>query len=209
VPVPSEQVWPIDSTTRRAVLIATAVTVPIVAVIALALSPHNGSNGDNQAVSTAVVSVAAPTPSAATIEPCAQIESVLPLQLDGSKPRIVHPYPDDSAPVVAWGSPPIVFVCGVPRPAGFVDTTELIQSDGGVNWFVGGNSTTSVFTVVDRAVYIQLTVPKSYAQPPLGSVSAAIAQVLPPVCHTGDDVPSTAANGSVATPVGPLCVNRP
>jgi hypothetical protein len=191
------------------VLIATAVTVPIVALIALALSPHHNSSTDSQAVATTAVSVAAPTPSAAAIEPCAQVESVLPVQLDRSKPRIVHPYPDDSAPVVAWGTPPIVFVCGVSRPAGFVDTSELIQSDGGVNWFVGGNSQTSIFTVVDRAVYIQLTVPKSYAQPPLGSVSAVIAQVLPPVCHTGDDVPATASNGSVATPVGPLCVNRP
>jgi hypothetical protein len=181
--------------------------VPVVAVIALALAPR-GNHGTSQSVATAVVSVAAATPSASAVEPCAQVESVLPVQLDGNNPRAVHPYPDDSAAVVAWGDPPIVFQCGVPRPSGFVNTSQLIQADG-VNWFVGGDSKTSVFTAVDRAVYIRLTVPKSYAQPPLATVADAVAKALPPVCHTADDTATTAANGSVATPVGPLCVNRP
>jgi hypothetical protein len=129
------------------------------------------------------------------------------VQLDGNNPRIVHPYPDDSAPIVAWGNPPIVFQCGVPRPAGFVAISEPINVDG-VDWFVAGNSKTSIFTAVDRSVYIQLTVPKAYPQPPLAQVSDAIAKVLPAVCHDADDVATTAANGVTATPIGPLCVNR-
>jgi hypothetical protein len=89
---------------RRAALIATALTVPVVVILALALAPSdNPTKSGAEADPTAVVSVNAPTPSPNVIEPCAQVLSQLPVQLDGLNPRQVNPYPDDGASVVARG----------------------------------------------------------------------------------------------------------
>ena len=180
-------------------------------VVAFALS-NRSTSGTAGTDPTAVVSVDAPTPSAAAIEPCAQLLSVLPVQLDGLNPRAVHPYPDEGAPAVAWGNPAIVLQCGVARPAELVANSNAdILKVAPVNWLVTGSSSTSVFTVVDRAVYIRVTAPKSYAQPPLGTLSAAIAQVLPAVCHFAQDEPtaSPAPPSGEASDVGPRCAERP
>jgi Protein of unknown function (DUF3515) len=139
------------------------------------------------------------------------------VQLDGYSPRIVHPYPDDSAAVVAWGNPAIVLQCGVPRPTGLtVDSSALVLLVDGINWLPVGDSKTTVFTAIDRVVYIQVTVPKSYAQPPLASISDAIAGVLPAVCQLPDDddgsaspsASGTASSGADGAP-GLLCTHRP
>ena len=174
-------------------------------------------------MATTPVSVAAPSPSASVVEPCAQVLSALPVQLDGYGPRIVHPYPDDSAAVVAWGNPPIVLQCGVSRPADLVDgsTANVFLVDD-VNWLPTGNSKSTVFIAVDRAVYISVTVPKTYQQPPIASISDAIASVLPPVCHfpaddtvatpaavTPTPTPTPSPSTSPIGPIGPLCTHRP
>lgn len=205
--------------------------MPIVVVLAFALASHGSSGKATQATATAPVSIAAPTPSAAAIEPCAQVLSALPVQLDGYLPRIVHPAPDDSAPVVAWGNPAIVLQCGVPRPpelAALSSANVFLVDD--VNWLVTGDSKTTIFTSLDRAVYVALSVPKSYAQPPLATIADAVATALPPVCHfpadevTASGSPSSSAPGpapsipapadptatpSPTGPIGPLCTRRP
>lgn len=175
-------------------------------ILALLLAPGSGQSGGAQPAATAVVSVSAPTPSAAAIEPCAQVLSELPVDLDGNQPRQVHPYPDEGAPAVAWGNPPIVLQCGVARPK------ELVASSGdeaflinAVAWLPVADSKQTVWTAVDRAVYIRVSVPKSYPQPPLATISDAIAKALPPLCHLPD--PNSTATTSSA--VGPLCTRRP
>jgi hypothetical protein len=211
----------IASRNRRAALIATALSIPIVVIVALALSP--GSNDSQPKISsTAVVSVHAPTPSAAAIDPCAQVLSQLPVQLDGYNPRRIEPSPDSGAPVAAWGDPAIVLQCGVGRPAALTEASGALIIDvpvtdvpaasvGPVDWLPVSITGATVFTVVNRAVYIQVTVPKSYTQPPLASLSTAIAAALPAVCHLGEDEPSASPApqpGDVSS-VGPLCVDRP
>jgi hypothetical protein len=205
-------------------------------LLAFALTAGSGSSSNGPAPSTAVVSVVAPTPSPDTIEPCAQVLAALPVQLDGNDPRQVHPYPDTGAAAVAWGNPAIVLVCGVPRPPGLaVGSADNAFLVGPVNWFESGDAKTTVFTAVDRAVYIQVTVPKSYQQPPLVTLANAIAQALPAVCHfEADELPTPTASSSPtpskspavappsgtptspsstipasAGPVGPLCTHRP
>jgi hypothetical protein len=181
----------------------------VVVIVALALAPGSGSDSNStQAEASSTVSVAAPTPSAATIDPCAQVESALPVQLDGNNPRAVEPSPDTGAAVVAWGNPPIIFHCGVDRPKELVanSTADIILA-GGVNWLPVGTSNATVFTAVDRSVYIQLTVPKSYAQPPIATVGTAIASVLPAICDVPADV-STATPTTSSGATSTLCTRR-
>jgi hypothetical protein len=199
---------------RRAAVISTAIAVPLVVVLALALAPKSGkSSASTQAVATTPVSVAAPTPSPAAVEPCAHVLSALPVQLDGLNPRIVHPSPDDSAAVVAWGDPAIVLQCGVGRPPSLVTGSSAFAVDvDGVSWLPTAGSKETVFVVVDRAVYISVTVPKSYQQPPLATISDAIADALPSICSLAPDTDSSASaspSASATDPALPLCTHRP
>ena len=198
------------------------------------MAPFALSRGSSSSTATtdptAVVSVNAPSPSAAAIEPCAQVLSALPVQLDGLNPRQVHPYPDEGAPAVGWGNPAIVFQCGVDRPKALTEGSSAflvdVPNSGGndVNWLPVAGSSATVFTVIDRSVYIQVTVPKSYSQPPLAALSTAIASVLPAICAVATDGTSTSTSPSVSTstsasppatpspttsPSGSLCVDRP
>jgi hypothetical protein len=185
----------------------------------------SSSTATPKAGGTAVVSVAAPTPSEAALSPCAQVQSALPVQLEGYLPRIVYPYPDASAPVVAWGDPAIIFQCGVPKPADLKPESTALgyQVNGDIYWFQTSDSKNNIFTAVDRAVFIRVTVPKAYPQPPLPTLSDAIASVLPAVCHfPGDEsrapstpTPSRAPGSPLSTatptpsgPIGPLCTQR-
>jgi hypothetical protein len=178
-----------------------------VVIVALAIAPRS-SDKQPSVGSTAVVTVQAPTPSSAAIEPCAEVESQLPVQLNGYNPRRVEPAPDSGASVVAWGDPAIVFQCGVARPKDLTEgSSALIIGVGTVNWLPVTGSTATVWVDIDRSVYIELTVPKSYTQPPLAPISTAIAAALPAVCHVPDDVASPAPTSNAA--VGPLCVDRP
>jgi hypothetical protein len=188
--------------------------VPLVVVLAFALSRGGGSSGSGAAQSqpTTVVTISAPTPSPAAVEPCAQVLSQLPVQLDGNNPRNTQPYPDTGAAAVSWGNPPIVLLCGVARPKELTEgSSALVIGVGAVNWLPVTGSNATVFIAIDRAVYIQVTVPKSYTQPPLATLSTSIAAALPAVCHVADDepVPTTSASSGSAGPVGPLCTHRP
>jgi Protein of unknown function (DUF3515) len=124
--------------------------------------------------------------------------SQLPIELAGMAPRIVH-----ALQSVAWGDPPVVLRCGVSRPAQLVaGSSAEIAGFSGVNWLVDLGRTAAVYTLVDRSVYVEVTLPAgtdpSAAMPAL---SGAIAKALPTaVCYI--DTP----------PVGqlqiPLCTRR-
>ena len=64
--------------------------------------------------------------------------------------------------VHAWGSPPIVMRCGVPRPAGFSRSSPQTAFVDGVEWFqeIGGTSVT--WTAIRKSAYVALIVPTSY-----------------------------------------------
>jgi hypothetical protein len=107
---------------------------------------------------------------------CPALMSALPLELAGEKSRPVR----SSSPFAyAWGDPPVVLVCGVDRPAGFVATSGLIQIDA-VQWYVDDSAPdTVVWTAVDRSVYVQLSIPSSLDSASATELSDIIAKVLP------------------------------
>jgi Protein of unknown function (DUF3515) len=106
---------------------------------------------------------------------CPALMSALPLELAGEKSR---PVKSNSPFAYAWGDPPVVLICGVDRPAGFVATSGLIQIDA-VQWYVDDSDPdTVVWTAVDRSVYVQLSIPSSLDSASATELSDIIAKVL-------------------------------
>jgi hypothetical protein len=172
---------------RRAALIATAVTLPVVLLLALFFG--NASDEDGQPSTTAAtnhpsalapISVAAPPANPAADAPCTKLLGSLPITLSGLSGR---PARSSWTYVAAWGDPAIVLRCGVPRPAELVPSSsaQIIAVDG-VNWLPVQQKKATVWTAVDRAAYIEVLVPKSYTQPPLAPIADAVASSLSAVC---------------------------
>jgi len=106
---------------------------------------------------------------------CPALMRLLPLELAGEQSR---PVQSDSLFAYAWGDPAIVLVCGVDRPAGFVAGAGLIQIEG-VQWYVDtSDPDTTVWTAVDRTVYLQISLPSSVDSAPVTELAAKIAEAL-------------------------------
>ena len=88
---------------------------------------------------------------------CGRLHHELPDSLDGRDRRDTEPA---SARTAAWGTPPVVLRCGVPRPEGLAADSELIEVEG-VSWYLDEQFPPYVFTVVDRGTYVQVRVPRS------------------------------------------------
>lgn len=90
---------------------------------------------------------------------CARLVNYLPAVLDGQHSRVVAP----RSPLVhAWGSPPIVMRCGVPRPAGFSPGSPLTARVNGVTWFQHVDGNTVDWTAIRHGANVELAVPVSY-----------------------------------------------
>ncbi len=128
----------------------------------------------------APIRVPAPPADPAADAPCTKLLTALPITLSDLPGR---PAQSNSTYVAAWGDPAVVLRCGVPRPAGLrPGSADLDIAIDGVLWLPLQHKDDTVWTTVDRAAYIEVTVPRSYAQPPLGPVSDAITKTLPAVC---------------------------
>lgn len=168
-------------------------TVPFVVVAAFALAHFTGSGGPAAPRSTGpppALSFPAPPQAGAQSAACAKMLAGLPVTLRGLTPRVVHTRPDTPF-VVAWGDPAVVLRCGVARPA-------ALKPGSGAQFILGGNPAgpyydvqrsgdANVWTTVDRAAYISVTVPTQYAADPLPTLSRVIAKALPPVCRPQND----------------------
>jgi hypothetical protein len=191
------------------------VTVPLVVVLALLFSIGNSHKDENAQTNGSArtsdgplpaITVAAPPSNAATVSPCTKVLEKLPTSVGNLAARVVHPHPD-SPFVVAWGDPAIVLRCGVERPAGLVVGSDAQTNVAdGVVFLVNDRKENApwVFTAVDREPYIEVTVPASYSQPPLGPIADAISQALPSICT----VPAAAVPSATAVPPGDLCTHR-
>jgi hypothetical protein len=127
----------------------------------------------------------------------------LPVSLGKLAPRVVHTHPDANF-VVAWGDPAIVLACGVDRP-------KDLQPGSGQPFVSGGSlagpyfdvthvGSANVYTTVDRAPYIAVTVPSTYIVADyLPILSAVIRKALPAVCSTDSSTPD----------ITKLCTRRP
>jgi hypothetical protein len=117
------------------------------------------------------------TPPSGESPGCAQLRRQLPQRLDGQQRRRTQP---NSPSTDAWGDPAIVLRCGVPRPAAYRQTSELIGING-VDWLpepvVGGYR----FTTVGRAANVEVSVPSVYSPEvdPLVDLAAPIRSALP------------------------------
>jgi hypothetical protein len=159
----------------------------VAVIIAFALAGHSGS-GKPAAKSSGPpppLTVSAPPANTAAEGPCAQVLSALPVQLGQLAPRVVHTQPD-SPNVVAWGDPAVVLRCGVARPSGFVPTSD-VYNVGGVYWLAQKQKTATVWTVIDRAVYVEVTVPEKQDYQPLPLLGQAIGGKLKPICAVPED----------------------
>jgi len=107
---------------------------------------------------------------------CPAVMQGLPLELAGEPSRPVR---SDSPFAYAWGEPPVVLVCGVDRPAGWVVGASAIQING-VQWYVDtADPETTVWTTVDRPVYVEVALPASVDSAPVTALTAGLAQALP------------------------------
>jgi len=72
-----------------------------------------------------------------------------------------------------------VLICGVDRPAGFVVGTSAIQING-VQWYVDtSDPDATVWTTVDRPVYVQIALPPEVDSAPVTALTPQIAAALP------------------------------
>lgn len=179
--------------------------MPLVVVVAFALNAVSGGSGGGSSASPGVlpaINASAPPNAASQSAACTKVLEALPVRLGTLTPRVVHTTPETPF-VVAWGDPAVVLRCGAARPAD-------LHADSGAQFILAGTSEAgpyydvtksrdgNVFTSVDRAAYVSVTIPTKYQgsdiMPP---ISAAIAKALPAVCSTDN-----------TQPVATLCTRR-
>ncbi len=182
-------------------------------MLAFVFTANRGGGGSTTSSAAAgPVTVSAPKANPAAAADCEKVVEKLPVTLQGLKPRTVHgSSPDvDTTYVVAWGNPPIVLSCGVPRPGSLSpgssdDVFDVGQGGKTVQWLPVQTKTATVFTTIDRSVYISVEVPKKTSTQPLPVLAAAIASALPAVCQAvPQPLPSDYDESNAR-----LCVNRP
>jgi hypothetical protein len=189
-PAPAPTTPPEDPL-RRVALIATAVLVPLVVALVVVVNvlggdPDDGSAGDGpasidgstpaQREDLPVLPVDVPPVTPEAEASCPGLMGTLPLELAGESSRRVQ---SDSPYAYAWGEPPIVLVCGVDRPAGYVAGVSAIQING-VQWYVDtSDPEATVWTTVDRPVYVQITLPPEVDSAPVTALTPQIAAALP------------------------------
>ena len=164
---------------RHAAAVATAVAVPLTVVLVLLLNRPGGAPAPTPSPSAGVlpaIRVAAPPPlSAAGQRSCQELISALPTML-GTRPA--RPVDSPSPYVVAWGEPPVVLRCGVPRPTAFVPTAQTLVISG-VTWFAERRGSTTAWTVVDRPVYVEVVAPADDASEPVARLATPVTRALP------------------------------
>jgi len=129
-----------------------------------------------QAGCSDTVSVNAPPLKRADARSCRALLRALPASVDGQSRRTVA---DQGGYAAAWGDPPIVLRCGVPKPAG-LDKFATCQVVNGVGWFIPedqsqGNPVDITMTTVGRSQNVQVFLPSNYFPPANAMVDLASA----------------------------------
>ena len=166
-------------------MLAAAIGVPVVVALVVLVNVLGGRTSaddppadvsgttDGPRADLPVLSVPVPDPTPEVDAACPALMGALPLELAGEPSRRVD---SDTPYAYAWGDPPTVLVCGVDRPEGFTVGTGLIQING-VQWFVDtGDPEVTVWTAVDRPVYVEVQVPAA-------SDSAGVTQLTVPIAE--------------------------
>jgi uncharacterized protein DUF3515 len=134
-----------------------------------------GTTGEQRA-DLPVLPVEVPPPTPEADANCPPLLQALPLDLLGEPSRLVD---SDTPYAAAWGEPPVVLVCGVPQPAGLVPGEGLFTING-VTWYVDqSDPEATVWTAVDRAVYVQVTLPADVDSAPVTALSDVLVDTVP------------------------------
>jgi hypothetical protein len=187
-------------------VIATAIAAPVTVLLAFLLTAgHSGSSDKPSDKSTrspsgsvlpAVTVPAPPKPNAATQSACVKVFAKLPVQLGQLAPRRTQ---TDSSFVAAWGDPAVVLRCGVAQPAvyGTAEAAQLLEVNA-VLWQPDPQRDRTVYTAVDRSVYIDVTVPAG-ADQPLPLLAPAVS-ALPKLCTATDAAGNPGATLPICRP---------
>ena len=168
----------VNSDTRdgppRALLIAAIVVAAgaIIAILAFAALRQSPPEQERVAIASA------PAPRANSAE-CRTLGEALPAQLgDYRRAPAAEPAPAGAA---AWqsdpASEPVILRCGVDRPIEFV-VGSSIQVVDAIQWFEVADQGRSTWFVVDRPVYVALTLPHGSGPTPIQEISEVIAKTL-------------------------------
>jgi hypothetical protein len=122
------------------------------------------------------VSVNAPPLAGGDARACRALLRALPDSVADQPRRRVA---DEDGYASAWGDPPIVLRCGVPKPAG-LDEFATCQVVNGVGWFIPedqsqGNPVDITMTTVGRTQNVEVALPKEYFPPADAMVDLASA----------------------------------
>ncbi|WP_044476007.1 DUF3515 domain-containing protein, partial [Rhodococcus aetherivorans] len=164
---------------RSPALIATAVALPVALLIGIVVAAVL-ANRTPELAPVALGPVVAPQ---AESPECAALLGALPEEVgDLRRAELTDPAPVGAAAWQPVEGEPVVLRCGLERPAEF-DQAAALQVVDGVQWFeVSGAAEgidASTWFVVDRPVYVALTVPNGSGPTPLQTISAAVTQSLP------------------------------
>lgn len=165
---------------RNPALIALAIALPVALIVGIIVAAMIAARNP---VQEPVALGSVPAPKAQSAE-CSKLVAALPKDLgEWADAEMAKPAPPATK---AWrkddGSEPIVLRCGLDRPQEF-NRAAALQLVDKVQWFqVSGASTgikSSTWFVVDRGVYVALTVPDGSGPTPLQDVSDTITKILP------------------------------
>jgi hypothetical protein len=159
VPVLKDPPEAARSDRRLAALAATVLALPVALLAGLGVFAYLGgfSHGPRPPA-RGTVTVTAPPSSAAADPVCARLLNALPPKLDGHAARPVSDAPNR---VAAWGDPPIVLRCGVPRPASAGAAAQEFVING-IPWTYARNGTTAIWTTNKLPAYIEVRIPPEY-----------------------------------------------
>lgn len=104
------------------------------------------------------VTVTPATPAPEDAIACEVLQSRLPATLASQARLAVTP---DQGTTAAWGTPAIVWRCGVGEPAALQRTSQLVTING-VDWFPEELTDGFRFTTVGRSPATEITVPDDY-----------------------------------------------
>jgi hypothetical protein len=166
----------------KVVLITASVLVVAlaVAVAVFALTKGTASSSAAPGANGPLALVSVPAPHAD--EPsCTTLVSAVPADLMSNGKQLAPRTLATPAPkaTVAWGDgDPIVLRCGLDRPPELTQTAQL-RVVNGVQWLQLSEDGSATWYVVDRDVYIALTIPDSAGTGPLQTISDTVAAKLP------------------------------
>ncbi|OBG32081.1 MULTISPECIES: DUF3515 domain-containing protein [Mycolicibacter] len=162
-----------DGPPRLALIIALVVAVAAVGAALTVAAQHHPDKRPAGPVPVATV----PAPHADS-EDCRALLEALPAQLgDYRRAELAAPAPQGAAAWTADDSEAVVLRCGLDRPADFV-VGSPIQVVDHVQWFEVREGDRATWYVVDRTVYLALTLPPGSGPTPIQEVSDLIADTV-------------------------------